>query len=79
MLRGGVDPGLLDEVRWWRTDDLRYWSLEALAVYVRAAAAATDRPVNLVCRQIAEADGARSPEWSTALEDSANDVFRGVR
>jgi hypothetical protein len=22
MLRGGVDPGLLDEVQWWRSDDL---------------------------------------------------------
>lgn len=38
MLHGGVDPGLLDEVQWWRTDDLWYWSLEALAAYVRAAA-----------------------------------------
>jgi hypothetical protein len=37
MLHGGVDPGLVDEVQWWRSDDLWYWSLEALAVYVRAA------------------------------------------
>jgi hypothetical protein len=22
MLHGGVDPGLLDEVRWWRSDDV---------------------------------------------------------
>jgi hypothetical protein len=40
MLHGGVDPGLLDEVQWWRSDDLWYWSLEALAAYIRAA---TDR------------------------------------
>ena len=40
MLHGGVDPGLLDEAQLWRTDDLWYWSLEALAVYVRAAATA---------------------------------------
>jgi hypothetical protein len=26
MLHGGVDPGLLDEVQWWRSDDLWYWS-----------------------------------------------------
>ena len=37
MLHGGVDRGLLDEVQWWRTDDLSYWTLEALATYVRAA------------------------------------------
>ena len=44
MLDGGVDLGLLDEVQWWRTDDLWYWSLEALAVYVRAAAERPSRP-----------------------------------
>ena len=38
MLHGGVDPGLLDEVQWWQTDDVWYWSLEALVAYVRAAA-----------------------------------------
>jgi hypothetical protein len=43
MIHGGVDPGLLDEVQWWRTDDLWYWSLEALAVYLRAAAERTGR------------------------------------
>jgi hypothetical protein len=55
MLNGGVDPGLLDEVRWWRTDVLGYWSLEALAAHVRAAADRTVQPVASVCRRIAEA------------------------
>ena len=55
MLHGGVDPGLLDEVQWWRTDDVWYWSLEALAVYVRAAAERTNQTVELVCRRIADA------------------------
>jgi len=32
MIHGGVNPGLLEEVQWWRTDDLWFWSLEALAV-----------------------------------------------
>lgn len=32
MVRAGVDPGLLDEVTWWRTDDLWFWALEALVV-----------------------------------------------
>jgi hypothetical protein len=44
MLHGGVDPGLLDEVQWWRTDDLWYWSLEALVAYVRCRRR-THRPV----------------------------------
>jgi hypothetical protein len=54
MLDGGVDPGLLDEVRWWRTDVLWYWSLEALAAHVRAADR-TVQPVASVCRRTAEA------------------------
>jgi hypothetical protein len=35
MTRGGVDLGLLEEVQWRRTDDLGFWSLEPLAVFVR--------------------------------------------
>jgi hypothetical protein len=57
MLHGGVDPGLLDEVQWWRTDDLWYWSLEALAAYVRAAADRTGQSVESICRRIAEERG----------------------
>jgi hypothetical protein len=53
MLRGGVDPGLLDEVIWWRTDDLWFWALEALVIYVRAAAERTDEAVATICRRIA--------------------------
>jgi hypothetical protein len=44
MLRGGVDPGLLDGVQWWRSDDLWYWSLEALASYIRVAADSSPSP-----------------------------------
>jgi hypothetical protein len=57
MLRGGVDPGLLDEVQWWRSDDLWYWSLEALVTYVRAAADRVGEPVEAVCRRIAHDRG----------------------
>jgi hypothetical protein len=53
MLHGGVDPGLLDEIQWWRTDDLWYWSLEALATYVHAAADRADETVESICRRIA--------------------------
>jgi hypothetical protein len=38
MVRAGVESGLLDEMIWWRTDHLRFWALEALVIYVRAAA-----------------------------------------
>jgi hypothetical protein len=57
MLHGGVDPGLLDEVQWWRTDDLWYWSLEALAAYIRAAADRTGQTVASVCYRVADEHG----------------------
>jgi hypothetical protein len=38
MIRAGVDPGLLDEIIWWQSDDLWVRALDALAVYVRVAA-----------------------------------------
>jgi hypothetical protein len=57
MLHGGVEPGLLDEVQWWRSDDLWYWSLEALAAYVRAAADRAGESVESVCQRIADEHG----------------------
>ena len=53
MVRAGVDPGLLDELRWWRTDDLWFWALEALVNYVRAAAERSTETVPAICGQIA--------------------------
>jgi hypothetical protein len=53
MVRGGVDPGLLDEVMWWRADDLWFWTLEALVTYVRAAAERSAEPVTTICGRIA--------------------------
>jgi hypothetical protein len=53
MIRAGVDPALLDEVIWWRTDDLWFWVLEAPVVYVRAAAERTSEPVATICGRIA--------------------------
>jgi hypothetical protein len=61
MLHGSVDPGLLDEVRWWRSDDLWFWSLEALAVYVRAAADRSGESIESVCRRIAAQRGITDP------------------
>jgi hypothetical protein len=57
MLHGGVDPGLLDEVQWWHSDDLWYWALEALVTYVHAAADRTNQSVEAVCRRIANQHG----------------------
>jgi len=47
MIRAGVDPGLLDEVSRWRTDDLWFSALEALVTYMRAAVARGGETVRL--------------------------------
>jgi hypothetical protein len=57
MIRGGVDPGLLDEVVWWNTDDLWFWSLEALVTYICAATDRIGEPVVTVCERIAARRG----------------------
>jgi hypothetical protein len=44
MLHRGVDPGLLDEVQWWHTDDLWYRSLETLATTSTRPPTASDSP-----------------------------------
>ena len=54
MIRAGVDPGLLDEVIWWQTDDVWVWSLDALAVYVRVAADRTGLPTADICERLAQ-------------------------
>jgi hypothetical protein len=53
MIRGGVDPDLLGEVYWWRTDDLWIWALDALVIYVRAAAERTGDSAAVVCGRLA--------------------------
>jgi hypothetical protein len=53
MVRAGVDPGLLDEVSWWRTDDLWFWALQALVTYVRAAGEHRAEPVSGICGRVA--------------------------
>jgi hypothetical protein len=57
MIRAGVDPRLLDEVVWWRADDFWMWALDALVVYVRAAADRTHLPVADVCDRLARRHG----------------------
>jgi hypothetical protein len=53
MLRAGVDPGLVGEIVWWQTDDLWLWALDALVVYVRAAAEGLGVPVRVICERLA--------------------------
>jgi hypothetical protein len=53
MIRAGVDPGLLDEVVWWRADDFWMWALDALVVYVRVAADRTDLRAADISQRIA--------------------------
>lgn len=53
MIPAGVDPGLLDEVGWWRTDDLWVWALDALVVFLRAAAERLGVPTGVVCERLA--------------------------
>jgi hypothetical protein len=57
MVRAGVDPGLLDEVIWWRSDDLWVWALEALVVYVRVAADRTGLRGGDICELLARRHG----------------------
>jgi hypothetical protein len=57
MIRAGVDPGLLNEVAWWRVDDFWMWAMDALVVYVRVAADRTGVEVAEVCGRLAHRRG----------------------
>ena len=57
MIRAGVDPDLLGEVSWWQTDDFFVWALDALIIYVRAAADRLGEPVAAVCARLAVRHG----------------------
>jgi hypothetical protein len=57
MIRAGIDPALLEEVVWWRTDDLWVWALYALIVYTRVAAERTGESVGAICQHLADRQG----------------------
>jgi hypothetical protein len=57
MIRAGVDPGLLDEVIWWQSDDLWIWALDALVVYVRVAAERSGASAADICAHLADRHG----------------------
>lgn len=53
MIRGGVDPALVDNAGWWQVNDLWLWALEALIVYVRATAEHAEVSVADICARVA--------------------------
>jgi hypothetical protein len=57
MIRAGVDPGLLAEINWWRTDDLWVWAVDALIIYIRVAADRTGLPEAVICERLAARNG----------------------
>ena len=57
MIRAGVDPGVLDEVSWWRIDDMWIWAVDSLVVYIWVAAERTGEPVGRVCELLAARHG----------------------
>jgi hypothetical protein len=57
MIRAGVDPGILAEVSWWRTDDFWLYCFYALLAYVREAADRTNRSAEAVAMSIARGRG----------------------
>ena len=57
MIRAGVDPALLDQIVWWRIDDLWMWAVDALVVYVRVAADRTGVDVPEICNCLARRRG----------------------
>jgi hypothetical protein len=43
--RGGIDPDLLDEITWWRTDDFWFYALAACVAIIRACSDKRSRPI----------------------------------
>jgi hypothetical protein len=53
MIRAGIQPDLLEDAAWWRADDAWVWALEALHVYVQAAADRTGLTAAEICSRLA--------------------------
>jgi hypothetical protein len=58
---GGLEPDLLDEVSWWRTDDFWRYALLAAVGLIRAAAQQRGAPVAIVVAELAERHGISIP------------------
>jgi hypothetical protein len=57
MVRGGVDPALIDNAARWDGDDFWFWALEALVIYIRAASDRSGVPVAELCGRLAARHG----------------------
>jgi hypothetical protein len=51
---GGLEPDLLDEVSWWRTDDFWRYALLAAVALIRAGAHCREVPVPVVVAELVE-------------------------
>ena len=58
---GGLEPDLLDEVSWWRTDDFWRYALLAAVALIRAAAQQRGIPVAVVVAELAARNGVSIP------------------
>lgn len=56
-IRGGTEPGLLEEVAYWQTDDFWQYAMCAAIAYIRAVASRADIPVRQVCQDLDERPG----------------------
>lgn len=56
-MRAGIEPDLLDEVYWWRSDDFWRYGLFAAVGLIRAAAARRGIPISRLAEQLAERHG----------------------
>jgi hypothetical protein len=43
---------VFSDIRWWQTDDLWLWALDAVVIFVRVAAERIGQPVRVVCVRI---------------------------
>jgi hypothetical protein len=56
-VRGGLEPDLLDEVVWWRTDDFWVYALYAAVALIRASAEHQGTSVTDFAKRLAERNG----------------------
>jgi len=56
-VRGGLEPGLLDEVTWWRADDYWRYALFAAVALIRAGAERQGATIAQMVEQLADHTG----------------------
>ena len=58
-VRGGLEPDLLDEVTWWRSDDYWRYALYAAVALIRAGAERQGVAIGQMVEQLADHTGVR--------------------